>query len=119
MARIVDQLVLQTVDRVARGHYLVGHHGELGRGDWRPTQRTLVPHGTNREAGLAHPGRVRHDTVEVLGIALGLDEALAPAVRAGVPVGVRYGLAVIVGRDRLGGRGRQVHGAIGVVDGLL
>ena len=116
---IIDQTVFQAIDRIALRHYFVGDQCQLGRRDRRFAERLLIPHRANREARLIDPRRVGHNAIEILGETLRLNQALASAIGAGIPIGVRDGFTVVVLRDLLRSRGRQVHRAVGVVDRLL
>ena len=102
LARIVDQAVLEAVHLVALRHHLLGDELHLRREHRRFADRLLIPHRADRESGLIDPRRVGDDAVEVVGVALRLEQALPAAVGAGVPVRERDRLGVVVLGDLLG-----------------
>ena len=74
----------------------------------RSRERLRVPDETRVRMRLEIPGRADDQPIEVVRIALRLDEALAPAVRAGTEIRMRRRLAVIRRDDRLGGHRRHM-----------
>src|SRR6185436_4037505 len=87
LARIVDETVLHAVDGIALLHHLAGDESELLRGECCAGNGFLIPQRADRESRLAHPRRVDDQPVEIVRIALRLDQSLPSTVGAGVPVG--------------------------------
>ena len=120
--RILDEAVLDAVDRVARLHdRRVDHREFADRDDARLIleHRLRHPDAPRVEVRLRVRRRAGDDAVEILRIALRLDERLAAAGRAAVPVRSRRRAAVERGDDRLRLLGHVVLGSVRVVDELL
>src|SRR5262249_31587725 len=66
LARIIDQTILKTVDRITFCHYFVGDQFHFGRRDRRFAERFLIPHRANGETRLIDPWRVGDDAIEIL-----------------------------------------------------
>ena len=119
LARIVDQTVFEAIDRVALCHDFVRDQRQLGGRDRRFAERFLIPHRAYGEARLINPRSIRDDAIEIFRETLRLDQTLTSTIGAGIPISVRDRFFVIVLGDVPGGRRREVHRAIGVVDRLL
>jgi len=115
--RIGDDAVAETVESVALRQHGRRDRGKLRRlnGRSRGRKRLRVPDEARIGMRLEVPGRADHDTVVILGEALGLHQTLAASVGARAEVRMRRRPAVVRLDETLGGDGDQVLCAIQVV----
>ena len=85
----------------------------------RSRERLRVPDEPGVRMRLKIPGRADDQPVEVVRIALRLDETLAPAVRAGTEIRMRRRLAVVRRDDCLGSNRRHMLRPVKIVGRLL
>ena len=117
--RIFDRPIHETVRAVAAGQNGVANHGDLLERNeiFRGGMKSLhVPVGRDHEARPVQSRGARRDSVEVVGIPLGLHEALPAPVRTSVEVRTPRRPPVVGENEGLGDDGGRVHGAVAVVE---